>query len=279
MRKHAILAILLVAYIAILIKVMVFKDVPLIRIGSLMLNFGGINAGHAPNFVPLRTILPYLFGYKGWIIAGINLVGNIILLVPLGFIAPFVYRNMPWRRSLVLAIASGLVIEVMQALLRVGIFDIDDVILNAFGFMVGYWASLVLSKWAHERNFKNIFIAAAISIAAAAAFYGIVVYPLSHLPVNPGVDAVGSEIPKGADLCGGTGGNGRIVSLGNNRVTIKKNEGGNQVIHLADQAKIETSSGSATTSDLKIGDRITLVGGPNSDGSFTADTLVVCSVR
>ena len=28
-----------------------------------------------------------------------------------------------------------------------GIFDVDDVILNGFGVMIGYWAFLVLRKW------------------------------------------------------------------------------------------------------------------------------------
>jgi hypothetical protein len=54
---------------------------PTDQVGSLILNFAGTNAGHGPNFVPFRTILPYLLGFKGWIIAGINLVGNIALLV------------------------------------------------------------------------------------------------------------------------------------------------------------------------------------------------------
>ena len=90
MKKTVLSTFLLIAYCAILIKVMVFKDIPPIRVGSLILNFAGTNAGHGPNFVPFRTILPYLLGFKGWIIAGINLVGNIALLVPIGFLAPLV---------------------------------------------------------------------------------------------------------------------------------------------------------------------------------------------
>jgi hypothetical protein len=86
------------------------------------------------------------------------------------------------------------------------------------------------------------------------------------------------EIPQSGDLCGGTGGNGQIVSVGNNAFTMKRNDdGSDQVIHLAGQATIKTSAGSVSLSDLKIGDRVTLVGGPNPDGSFTADTVVVCS--
>lgn len=194
MKKHLASTIILIAYSAILIKVMVFKDMPTIRIGQLMLNFAGTDAGHAPNFVPFQTILPYLFGYKGLIIAGVNLVGNIALLVPIGFLVPLIYRNLTWKKSLALAVFSGLFIEVMQTVLRVGIFDIDDVILNALGVMIGYFAFVILAKWMRSRNYKNIIITAIIIIAAAAAaFYAI--YPKDQL-VNPGVGAGGFDTEK-----------------------------------------------------------------------------------
>ena len=95
-------------------------------------------------------------------------------------------------------------------------------------------------------------------------------------PVQP--TTTPGEIPQSGDLCGGTGGNGQIVSVGNNEFTMKRNDNGSdQIIHLTDRATIETSTGSASLSDLKIGYRVTLVGGPNPDGSFTADTVVVCN--
>ena len=130
---------------------MVFKDMPTIRIGRLMLNFGGTDASGQANFVPFKTILPYLLGYNGWIIAGINLVGNIVPLVPIGFLVPFVYRNMTWKKSLVLAAATGLAIEGMQVVFRVGIFDIDDLILNGLGVMIGYGVFTILAKWIRPR--------------------------------------------------------------------------------------------------------------------------------
>jgi pectate lyase len=85
------------------------------------------------------------------------------------------------------------------------------------------------------------------------------------------------EISQSEDLCGGTGGNGQIVSVGDNELTIKLYaDGSDMVVHLRGQATIKTSAGSASLSDLKIGYRVTLVGDRNPDGSFTADTVVVC---
>lgn len=155
MKKRLISTVILITYCAILIKVMVFKEIPTIRIGRLMFNFSGTESIHPANFVPFTTIASYLFGNKGLIIAGINLVGNIVLLVPIGVLIMLVYRNMTWKKSLVLAVATGLAIETMQAVLHVGIFDIDDVILNALGVMIGYWMFILLTKWVHSKNDKR----------------------------------------------------------------------------------------------------------------------------
>jgi glycopeptide antibiotics resistance protein len=138
MKKRLTATVILIAYSAILVKVMVFKDLPVIRIGSLRLKFGGSHEGPA-NLVPFKTISLYLGGGNGWLIACINLAGNVALLVPVGFLVPFLYRNMTWKKTLALAVATGLAIEGMQVVFRVGIFDIDDVILNGLGVMIGYW--------------------------------------------------------------------------------------------------------------------------------------------
>ena len=261
MKRPVISTVALIAYCAILIKVMVFKDIPTIRIGSLMLNFAGTDAGHAPNFVPFKTIVPYLLGFKGWIIAGVNLVGNIALLIPIGFLVPFVYPNMTWKKSAALGVLAGLSIEVMQTVLRVGIFDIDDVILNALGVMIGYAAFAILANWIRARSYKRIAIAALAGVAAAAAVYGGVVYPMTHQPVNR------------VDLCGGTGGTGQIVSGGNHTITIQRRDGVTQTVTLTDRTVIRTPAGLASASDLKIGDRVTVV---VYDGE-TATTVLRCA--
>lgn len=166
----------------ILIKVMVFKDMPLIRIGSLMLNFGGTHEGPA-NLLPFKTIMTYLLGEKGLFIAAINLFGNIVLLVPIGFLIPFVFQDITWKKSLAFAVAAGFVIEGMQVVLHVGIFDIDDVILNAIGVMIGYWAFAILANRVRSGKYKTIIITAIIAIAVAvAALYAI--YPKGQQPVN-----------------------------------------------------------------------------------------------
>ena len=132
---------------------------------------------------------------------------------------------------------------------------------------------------------KNIVITVIIVILVAALF-GYKIYhsqmqeSFGHGAGSGQFDRIGNgegEIPQSGDLCRGTGGNGQIVSVGNNTIIIKRHDGRNQIINLTGQATIKASTGSATVSDLKTGDRITLVGDPNPDGSFTANTVVVCA--
>lgn len=127
----------LVAYSVVLIRFVVFKAIPTIRIGHLRLRFAGTHTGPG-NFVPFTTIVPLLSGRGNRLIAMVNLLGNIIPFMPIGLLGALVFRSMSWRKALVIGVATGLSCEVMELVFRVGIFDVDDVILNAFGVLLGY---------------------------------------------------------------------------------------------------------------------------------------------
>ena len=137
MRKRLIPAVMLAAYGAVVIRILVFK-IELIRIGPLRFRFSQ-HAGEA-SFVPFKSILSYLRGEPMGLIAILNIFGNIALFVPIGFLVPFILQGVTWRTALALAVAAGLAIEATQVVLGVGIFDIDDVLLNALGVMIGYGA-------------------------------------------------------------------------------------------------------------------------------------------
>ncbi len=135
---------------------------------------------------------------------------------------------------------------------------------------------------------KSVFILILLIVIAASAFVGYKVYHRLQVRHSLGRSAGGQSsglgnkqegtVPQSGDLCGGTGGNGEIVSLENNAFTLKLNNGNNRTIHLTTQATIKISGGSssASESDLKVGDRVTLMGGSNPDGSFTANGVYVC---
>jgi glycopeptide antibiotics resistance protein len=144
-QKPWIAACALTVYSAFLIRFVVFKAAPIIRLGHLRLKFNRTHTGPG-NFVPFRTIFPMLSGQTNHLIAMVNLFGNIVPFMPVGFLAPFVYRSMTWQKSIVLAVAVGLAMESMEVLFRVGIFDVDDIFLNACGVMLGYWVWAMFNR-------------------------------------------------------------------------------------------------------------------------------------
>lgn len=105
--------------------------------------------GGSWNFVPLRTIRLMLAAASGAWSAGWesalfrmavkNLLGNVLLFVPLGAFLPALFPGLRrfWRT---LALSAGLVacVEGLQYLLAVGACDVDDLLLNAAGAAAGY---------------------------------------------------------------------------------------------------------------------------------------------
>jgi glycopeptide antibiotics resistance protein len=278
---------LLAAYAALLIKVMVLKDVPLVRVGHLMLNFGGSREGNA-NLVPFKTILPYLMGDKGWIIAGINLAGNVLLLVPVGFLLPLAFPVIGWKLALPLSFFAGLLIEGLQVLLRVGIFDIDDVILNGGGVMMGYGILMMLSALMRSMTPQKRTIASVSALASIGLFWVVAFSPIGMLPVSLGpapANGLQGPLPElqnnntsCCDLCGGTGGTGEIIELGEQTITIKRKDGVIQRIGVGKQTTIKNSAGPATAGDLKKGDHVTVIIGLIKEDSMMASAILVCQV-
>ncbi len=90
------------------------------------------------NLVPFRTFAPDI--HSLYILAG-----NIVMFVPFGFFAALLWRGWSWKRALPAGFAITLFVECCQ--LFVGrTFDIDDLLLNAFGVLCGYWLWKLLDK-------------------------------------------------------------------------------------------------------------------------------------
>ena len=143
-------ACVLAAYGVLLIRFVVFKAIPVIRIGHMRFRFGGTRTGPG-NFVPFKTIAPLIIGQGNRLIEMVNLFGNIIPFMPIGLLAPLVVRSFSWQKALVLGVVTGLTFEVMELVFRVGIFDVDDILLNALGVTAGYGLYVMFRRRAQLR--------------------------------------------------------------------------------------------------------------------------------
>lgn len=69
----------------------------------------------------------------------INIVGNVVAFIPFGFILPAISpRNRKFLNIALLSFELTLSIEIMQLILQVGTFDVDDIFLNLMGGIIGY---------------------------------------------------------------------------------------------------------------------------------------------
>lgn len=106
-----------------------------------MEHFAAIRAsepGFNLNLIPFASIRMQVRHWgEGWAIK--NLVGNILAFVPFGCLLPWAYKGLRrlWKVGLI-ALASICAIEVFQYLTLLGACDIDDLMLNLLGCLVGY---------------------------------------------------------------------------------------------------------------------------------------------
>lgn len=275
-----VIGISLFIYIAVLFKVMVLKDVPMLRIGPISLNFGGTQAGD-PNYIPFKTIIPYIVGSAGWLIGGLNILGNIFLLVPVGFLFPFIFKKVNWNYVLIISILSGMIIEGMQVVLHVGIFDIDDVILNGLGVLFGFWMYLLFQKImssSYQRVTIITLTTASVSlIVAVLVFFVKNEIKFEDRPTDVRPDRVGpnrSELNSGANPCGRTNGTGQVIEVALDKIVIEKNDGKKEEVRFNQKTSFRNSNGEATASIVKLGDRVTIV----TDESNIAIAILVCGI-
>ncbi|MCA1065657.1 VanZ family protein [Rossellomorea sp. AcN35-11] len=97
--------------------------------------------GVSHNFVPFSTLMGYVlhidhYNVDTWFY---NTFGIVILFMPLGFLLPYVFSNLnTLTYVLYFSLVLSMSIEAFQFLTKLGVLDVDDVILNSLGASLGY---------------------------------------------------------------------------------------------------------------------------------------------
>lgn len=69
----------------------------------------------------------------------LNIFGNVAAFVPFGCILPVIQRRFRnWLLLVISGFSFSLCVEVAQLVFRVGCFDVDDLLLNTLGALLGY---------------------------------------------------------------------------------------------------------------------------------------------
>ena len=139
-----------------------------------VVTFQDINSFGSNNFIPFREITRYTFGSRLFIK---NIIGNMLMFIPYGFFVAYYSKIDDWKHSFCLVLIASLVIESTQ--LAIGrVFDVDDIILNVVGGMVGYFMYKFFNKLADTcpKIFKSQIFLDIITIICFIAFSAYILW-------------------------------------------------------------------------------------------------------
>jgi glycopeptide antibiotics resistance protein len=142
-----ILVFCLVAYLLLLTRLIVFKFPHMIPTTLSYWSVDGLlRSIRWSNVIPFRTIGSALFNPQIPVELP-TLLYNIIAFMPLGFLVPLIWdRAQNWRIVLGVGLIVSLTLEGVQIITLLGTGDIDDVILNVTGTLIGYAMFLIVWK-------------------------------------------------------------------------------------------------------------------------------------
>lgn len=98
---------------------------------------------------PRINLIPfvYLFDYETVREIMLNLLGNSLMFVPVGIVYPIVYKKLNTHVKVIAAgIGFSLAIELLQLPFFDRVSDVDDLILNSLGYLLGYLIYLLVKR-------------------------------------------------------------------------------------------------------------------------------------
>lgn len=124
-------------YFLILMDVIVFKFFGNVNdvMNNIMINKHSveIDSSSLVNLIPFRTLLQDITYSPA------HLLLNVIIFIPFGILFPLSYpRHSNFLTFTLIALLSICGIEFIQRITYLGIFDIDDILLNLLGCFIGY---------------------------------------------------------------------------------------------------------------------------------------------
>lgn len=126
----SIVYIIFFVYVLLTIRIILFKDVPIYAIFKGMFR--------SVNLIPFYTIWQFIIDNNiSFMRATVNIIGNIGIFIPMGIFFPIVFKELNKKTMIMVIIFISLGFETIQYILALGSSDIDDIILNSLGGIIG----------------------------------------------------------------------------------------------------------------------------------------------
>lgn len=136
-KKNRFFVSLLAAYVF-----LVIADVLLTR------NFGG---SIEYELIPFWSYHAILFGTDITILY--QVIANIIMFIPIGILLPYSFKIR--KLTILIGFSLSCLFEVMQLVLRCGLFEFDDIMHNTLGTFIGYVLYLLIERIRHGVSKKG----------------------------------------------------------------------------------------------------------------------------
>lgn len=95
--------------------------------------------------IPFKTIIDFL--NKDYTSSISNVLGNILIFTPLGFLLPILSEKFKKAKNLlIISFLVSFSIELIQLFSGLGFTDIDDIILNVTGAILGFYIYKCINK-------------------------------------------------------------------------------------------------------------------------------------
>lgn len=154
-----ILMLVFAIYILCLFQVVTFQDSSLIS---------------GNNYIPFKEIFRYNITSRLFLK---NVIGNMIMFLPFGFFISYYLDSETFHLTLTLTLIASASIEIVQSLIG-RVFDIDDIILNLVGGLLGYFIYHILRQIGEKfpKIFHNEWVLNILSVASLVSLVVLLIY-------------------------------------------------------------------------------------------------------
>lgn len=213
-KKKFIFNILILVYTFMLLKLVLFKDVPLLSIHKIFSD--GFKGFWGFNLVPFNSIMNMANNSSiGETQVITNIAANILIFIPLGIIIKTKYENLSLLKVMIFSGIISMSLEIVQFLLKIGISDIDDILLNSLGGLLG--GILVNVRKRRMKISSNILLIATILfLSFSLFFYNKIGFTNDEISIITENEHLLADYKKDTEDYFG-----KIISINNNEIEIE----------------------------------------------------------
>jgi len=139
---------------------------------------------HNINFIPFKSIAEGINVYDGirYRLVDMQVWGNVLAFIPAGIYLMILIKKSPVLRSLLTVFLLSLGIETAQYIFRVGASDIDDIILNCLGGIIGIFIYCLLEKlFKTKEKTKRVITIISVCIGVPVLIVALIIVYVNYI--------------------------------------------------------------------------------------------------